>query len=109
MSTHRKNYSRSVQRDRMRKRSRSLYSGQVNSRHDEGRKRLLAGYTRAGQFKRRQAIEVTSQSCVALFLLLTKADERGGCPGGLPPEKVHCSVLAEQAVKTALDDWFSTK
>jgi|ERR671919_692141 nitrogen fixation NifU-like protein len=29
--------------------------------------------------------------------------------GGLPPEKVHCSVLAEQAVKSALEDWFSRK
>jgi nitrogen fixation protein NifU and related proteins len=29
--------------------------------------------------------------------------------GGLPPEKIHCSVLAEQAVKSALEDWFSGK
>jgi nitrogen fixation NifU-like protein len=27
--------------------------------------------------------------------------------GGLPPEKIHCSVLAEQALKVALDDWSS--
>jgi len=27
--------------------------------------------------------------------------------GGLPPEKIHCSVLAEQAVKAALNDWCS--
>lgn len=25
--------------------------------------------------------------------------------GGLPPEKIHCSVLAEQAVRDALADW----
>jgi nitrogen fixation NifU-like protein len=25
--------------------------------------------------------------------------------GGLPAEKIHCSVLAEQAVKAALEDW----
>jgi nitrogen fixation protein NifU and related proteins len=27
--------------------------------------------------------------------------------GGLPPEKIHCSVLAEQAIQAALDDWSS--
>lgn len=25
--------------------------------------------------------------------------------GGLPPVKIHCSVMAEQAVKSALDDY----
>jgi nitrogen fixation protein NifU and related proteins len=25
--------------------------------------------------------------------------------GGLPPEKIHCSVLAEQAIVAALEDW----
>jgi len=25
--------------------------------------------------------------------------------GGLPPEKIHCSVLAEQAIREALADW----
>ncbi len=26
---------------------------------------------------------------------------------GLPPEKIHCSVLAEQAIKLALSDYYS--
>jgi nitrogen fixation NifU-like protein len=25
--------------------------------------------------------------------------------GGLPPEKIHCSILAEQAVKAAIEYW----
>jgi nitrogen fixation protein NifU and related proteins len=29
--------------------------------------------------------------------------------GGLPPEKIHCSVLAEQAIQAALDDWSDIK
>lgn len=29
--------------------------------------------------------------------------------GGLPPVKIHCSVLAEEAVKAALDDYRSRK
>jgi nitrogen fixation NifU-like protein len=27
--------------------------------------------------------------------------------GGLPPEKVHCSVLAEQAIHEAISNWRS--
>ena len=27
--------------------------------------------------------------------------------GGLPPEKIHCSVLAEQAVQAAIKNWKS--
>ena len=29
--------------------------------------------------------------------------------GGLPPEKIHCSVLAEQAVQAAIKDWKTEK
>jgi nitrogen fixation protein NifU and related proteins len=29
--------------------------------------------------------------------------------GGLPPVKIHCSVLAEEALKSALDDYLSKK
>lgn len=29
--------------------------------------------------------------------------------GGLPPIKMHCSLLAEQALKAALEDYFSKK
>ncbi len=37
-----------------------------------------------------------------------KADQQGCCQAleGLPPIKVHCSVLAEQAVKAALSDYY---
>ena len=27
--------------------------------------------------------------------------------GGLPPQKIHCSVLAEQAIKAAIEDYRS--
>ena len=29
--------------------------------------------------------------------------------GGLPPQKIHCSVLAEEAVKSAIDDYYKRK
>lgn len=29
--------------------------------------------------------------------------------GGLPPQKIHCSVLAEEAIKKAIDDYRSKK
>jgi nitrogen fixation NifU-like protein len=29
--------------------------------------------------------------------------------GGLPPEKIHCSVLAEQAIQAVLEDWSARK
>lgn len=28
---------------------------------------------------------------------------------GLPPQKIHCSVLAEEAVKAAVDDYYKNK
>ena len=37
-----------------------------------------------------------------------EADQQGrdGGPGWLPPVKVHCSVLAEQAIKAAVADYY---
>ena len=29
--------------------------------------------------------------------------------GGLPPEKIHCSILAEQAIQEALRNWETGK
>jgi len=29
--------------------------------------------------------------------------------GGLPPEKIHCSILAEQAIQEALRNWEGSK
>ncbi len=29
--------------------------------------------------------------------------------GGLPPQKLHCSVLAEEAIKKAIEDYMSKK
>ena len=29
--------------------------------------------------------------------------------GGLPPVKIHCSVMAEEALKSALEDWEKKK
>ena len=34
-------------------------------------------------------------------------EQISGLMGGLPPEKIHCSVLAEQAVQAAIKDWMS--
>jgi nitrogen fixation protein NifU and related proteins len=34
-------------------------------------------------------------------------DQLSQIMGGLPPEKIHCSVLAEQALQTALEYWHS--
>ena len=31
------------------------------------------------------------------------------CLGGLPSQKIHCSVLAEEAIKKAIDDYLSKR
>lgn len=41
-----------------------------------------------------QALQVTNQDVMEVL-------------GGLPPVKVHCSLLAEQAIKAAVDDYRS--
>ena len=39
-----------------------------------------------------QALEVTNKKVIEVL-------------GGLPPQKIHCSVLAEQAIKAAIEDY----
>ncbi len=41
----------------------------------------------------------------ALLITNEKLSEK---MGGLPPEKIHCSVLAEQAIHEAISNWRST-
>ena len=41
-----------------------------------------------------QALEVTNKKVVEVF-------------EGLPPQKIHCSVLAEEAIKKAIEDYRS--
>ncbi len=43
-----------------------------------------------------QALEVTNKKVVE-------------CLGGLPAQKIHCSVLAEEAIKKAIDDYLAKK
>ncbi len=43
-----------------------------------------------------EAMEITKQQIVDKL-------------GGLPPEKIHCSVLAEEGVKKAIEDYLSHK
>ena len=44
----------------------------------------------------RQALELTNKAVVEAL-------------DGLPPAKIHCSVLAEEAVKAAIDDYYKKK
>ena len=44
----------------------------------------------------KQALEVTNKKVVE-------------CLGGLPAQKIHCSVLAEEAIKKAIDDYLAKK
>lgn len=41
-----------------------------------------------------EALKVTNKSVIEKF-------------GGLPPQKIHCSVLAEEAIKAAIEDYRS--
>jgi len=43
-----------------------------------------------------QALEVTNKKVIEVL-------------GGLPPQKIHCSVLAEEAIKAAIDDYKSKR
>ena len=43
-----------------------------------------------------QALELTNKAVVEAL-------------DGLPPAKIHCSVLAEEAVKSAIDDYYKKK
>ena len=43
-----------------------------------------------------QALQVTNKKVVE-------------CLGGLPSQKIHCSVLAEEAIKKAIEDYLSKK
>ena len=43
-----------------------------------------------------EALEVTNKKVVE-------------CLGGLPAQKIHCSVLAEEAIKKAIDDYLAKK
>ena len=44
----------------------------------------------------KQALEVTNKKVVE-------------CLGGLPAQKIHCSVLAEEAIKKAIEDYLAKK
>ncbi|MGL5051365.1 MAG: Fe-S cluster assembly scaffold protein NifU [Fusobacteriaceae bacterium] len=59
-----------------------------------------------------------ASSSVATELVLGKTVEEAlkitnkivvGALGGLPPVKMHCSVLAEEAIKMAIEDYLSKK
>jgi len=43
-----------------------------------------------------QALELTNKAVVEAL-------------DGLPPAKIHCSVLAEEAIKAAIDDYYAKK
>ena len=43
-----------------------------------------------------QALQVTNKKVIE-------------CLGGLPSQKIHCSVLAEEAIKKAIEDYLSKK
>ena len=43
-----------------------------------------------------EALEVTNKKVIEVL-------------GGLPPQKIHCSVLAEQAIKAAIEDYKNSR
>lgn len=51
------------------------------------------------------ATELIKGKKVDEALALTNSDVIGALDG-LPPEKIHCSVLAEEAVKSAINDYY---
>ena len=48
--------------------------------------------------------EMIAGKCISELQSITN-EQLSEKMGGLPPEKLHCSVLAEQAIHVALEDW----
>jgi len=76
--------------------------------------RIDGNIIRAARFKAYGCGAAIAAGSVLTEMLIAKTTEQAAAitnqklsesMGGLPPEKVHCSVLAEQAIAEALKDW----